>query len=75
MHLVYRGNTVGTQGQSLVLAIRVSQVIDLVPEVREARIDDEVVARLALWLAEVSAEAALAARNGDGPPSEQPEPE
>ena len=58
------------------MAIRVSQLIDLAPAVRDVRSDDDVSARLALWLAEVSADAALAARrDGDGQSADRVEPE
>jgi hypothetical protein len=76
LRLLYRGNAGRPYGEPLVLADRMSQLIDLAPAVREARPDDDVSARLALWLAEVSADAARAARgDGNGPAPEQPEPE
>ena len=53
-----------------------NQDIELTPEAREARADESMIARLALWLAEVSADAALAPlRDEDDPSSNQREPE
>jgi hypothetical protein len=62
--------------ESLVVAIRVSQLVELKPHVREACPDDDVLAHLALWLAEVSAEAQIVARQDqDEPPDLSAMPE
>lgn len=54
-----------------------SQLLELVPPTSPtvADADDSVVACIALWLAEVSADAALAAGDPADPIAEQPVPE